>query len=101
MYEEMVSEINRPQVLLRLVFTIVFFFVLEIIVILVQLVTAFQYISLLITKKHIESLRSFSAKIAVYVYRIMRYICLNDNDKPFPFNEFPQSEEDPEKNVIF
>ena len=67
----------------------------------IQMLTLIQYLILLITRDYSEPLRSFSNRAAAYVYRLIRYVTLNDNVLPFPFSEFPQEIESPEDTAKF
>lgn len=83
------KSLSRTKILIRLLYSILFLAILSIVNFLVQLATVFQYIMLLITLKPSEPVRRVSNQLAVYGYRVMRYLTLNDNMKPFPFTEFP------------
>jgi hypothetical protein len=39
--------------------------------------------------------------VSVYAYRVLRYATLNENEKPFPFDNFPKEIELPDKEVFF
>jgi hypothetical protein len=67
----------------------------------IQMTTLIQYVILLITRSYSEPLRSFSNKAAAYVYRLIRYMTLNDNTRPFPFTDFPGEIESPEDRARF
>jgi hypothetical protein len=97
------SQIDTPRgkIGIRLVFTLLFLVVLSIMHFVIQVLAIIQYVILLITKSYSEPLRSFSNKAAAYVYRLIRYITLNDNTCPFPFTDFPREIEDPEDPVRF
>lgn len=91
----------RKNIVIRFLFTllvVVAFWVFESILLVLVL---FQYIYLLITRNHSESLRTFCNKIAVYAYRAFRYMSLNENTRPFPFAGFPQEMDPPEPEVSF
>ena len=81
------SGIPRGKIGIRLIFTLLFLVILSLMHFLIQMITLIQYVILLITRSYSEPLRSFSNKAAVYVYRLIRYITLNDNIRPFPFTE--------------
>jgi hypothetical protein len=91
----------RTQIGIRLVLTILYLVIFEILKIVIQVTVLFQYVYLLITQKHNEPLRNFSNKVATYAYKIIRYSTLNDNHRPFPFNDFPSEMERPEEPVTF
>jgi D-alanyl-lipoteichoic acid acyltransferase DltB (MBOAT superfamily) len=95
------ASFSRTQVLVRLLYTVLFLILLGITVFLIKLSIAFQYILLLITLKPSEPVRRVANQLAVYAYRLLRYLTLNDNVRPFPFSEFPQEMEPAESEVRF
>ncbi len=98
---ELAAKPQRGAILLRLVISVVLLIALEVLVMLVQLIVIFQYILLLITRSRSEPLRRFSNKISLYGYKLLRYMTLNDNIRPFPFSDFPATPENPCKHVEF
>jgi hypothetical protein len=99
--EPVAVPVSRTQILVRLFYTVLFLFVFGIVHALINLATAFQYILLLITLKPSEPVRRFANQLAAYGFRVMRYLTLNDNVRPFPFSEFPQELEPPVGEVRF
>jgi Domain of unknown function (DUF4389) len=93
--------IPRGKIGMRLIFTLLFVVILSIMNFIIQVIALIQYVILLLTRSYSEPLRSFSNKAAVYVYRLIRYITLNDNIRPFPFTEFPRAMESPEDSARF
>ncbi len=93
--------IIRKGIAVRLFFTIFFFIVFEIIKIIMQVTILFQYVYLFITLKYSEPLREFSNRLSVYAYRLMRYVTLNENLRPFPFDKLPEAMEEAESDVTF
>ena len=91
----------RKKIAVRLLYTIFFLIVFEIIKIIIQVSVIFQYVYLLISKTCNNPIRNFSNKVSVYGYRVLRYVTLNENEKPFPFNDFPKEIELPEMEVFF
>lgn len=94
-------KVSRKQIGIRLLYTLLYLIVLEVLKLVVQVATILQFIYLLITQKYSEPLRSFSNKLAAYAYRIIRYATLNENFRPFPFHDFPPEMEKPEDRVHF
>ncbi|MGC9195624.1 MAG: DUF4389 domain-containing protein [Syntrophobacteraceae bacterium] len=90
------SGIPRGKIGVRLMYTILFVVILSVMNFLIQLIALLQFVILLLTKSYSEPLRSFSNKAAAYVYRLIRYVTLNDNTKPFPFVDFPGEMERPD-----
>jgi len=95
------SPVSRKNIAIRLLYTVMYLIIFEILKTIVQVVVLFQYIYLFITRKYSSPLRSFSNKVATYAYKIIRYATLNDNLGPFPFHEFPEEMEKPADHVIY
>jgi hypothetical protein len=93
--------LSRKKIAIRLLYTIFFVIVLEIIKMVIQLCVLFQYVYLFITTHYNQPVRDFSNKVAVYAYRLMRYVTLIENLRPFPFGEFPPEMDPPEPEVSF
>jgi D-alanyl-lipoteichoic acid acyltransferase DltB (MBOAT superfamily) len=91
----------RKKIAIRLLYTVFFLIVFEILKIIIQVSVIFQYVYLLISKTHNNPIRNFSNKVSVYAYRVLRYVTLNENKKPFPFQDFPKEFELPETEVLF
>jgi hypothetical protein len=101
--ETRATTVNRGEILKRLAVTLVCLIFFEVLTLIVEVATLFQYAYLLAAKKRSEPLRRFCNGLAQYGYRIMRYATLNENRRPFPFAEFPSDEdcEPPAKQVQF
>ena len=92
---------SRKQVAIRLLYTLLYVAIFELVKTIVLLITLFEYFILLITLRHNEPARVFGNKVATYGYRVMRYLTLNDNQRPFPFADFPAEIEPPDAEVRF
>lgn len=88
--------IPRKEIAIRLLYSIFFIIVFELLKLVIQFVVLFQYVYLFITCSSNEPVRRFGNKLATYTYRVMRYITLNEDTKPFPFGNFPEEIEPPE-----
>ncbi len=93
--------LSRKKIAIRLLYTMLFLIVFEILKVIIQVAVLFQYVYLFITKDYNNPIRNFSNKVSVYAYRVMRYITLNENEKPFPFQDFPEEMDMPETEVLF
>ena len=93
--------VSAKQIGIRLLYTILFLIILVIVLAIVKVVVVFQFIYLFSTRKSNESVRRFSNKISTYGYRIFRYITLNENQRPFPFSDFPPELEPADEQIIF
>jgi len=91
----------RKNIAIRLLYTILFLIIFEILKIIIQVSVLFQYVYLLISKTYSNPVRNFTNKVSVYAYKVLRYVALNENKKPYPFQGFPQEMELPEAEVFF
>jgi len=91
----------RKKIVIRLLYTILFFIIFEILKTIIQVSVLFQYVYLLISKTYSEPVRNFTNKVSIYAYKVLRYVTLNENNKPYPFKDFPQIMELPEAEVFF
>ena len=95
------SGIPRGKIGVRLIYTLLFVVILSLLNFMIQLIALVQFAILLLTRSYSEPLRSFSNKAAAYAYRLIRYVTLNDNTRPFPFMDFPAEMEKPERVARF
>lgn len=91
----------RKKIVIRLLYTVLFFIIFEILKMIIQVSVLFQYVYLLISKTYSDPVRNFTNKVTVYAYKVLRYVALNENKKPYPFQDFPQEMEPPEAEVLF
>jgi hypothetical protein len=101
MNDESHVTVSRKQIAIRLLYTLLYIAIFEVVKTIVLLTTLFEYFFLLITLQHNEAARSFANKVTTYGYRLMRYMTLNENRRPFPFSEFPAEIELPDEEVSF
>jgi hypothetical protein len=92
---------SRMDIFVRLLYTVLYFLVFEIIKLMIQTIVLFQYVYLFITLSHNDRVRNFSNKLCTYTYDIMRYLTLNKNQRPYPFNDFPPAMEESVGEVSF
>ena len=91
----------RKKIVVRLLYTVFFFIVFEILKIIIQVSVLFQYVYLLISKTYNNPVRNFTNKVSIYAYRVLRYVTLNENERPYPFHDYPGELELPEEEVFF
>ena len=95
------SPLTRKQIAIRFLYTLLFLIVFEIVKVIIQITVLFQYVYLFATMGHSDPVRRFSNKVAVFAYRVIRYVTLNENTRPFPFADFPQEMDAPEPEPGF
>jgi hypothetical protein len=101
MPDESQVTITRKRIAIRLLYTLLYVAIFEVVKTIILLTTIFEYFFLLITLRHNEPARNFANQAATYGYRLMRYLTLNENQRPFPFSEFPAEIELPDEDVRF
>jgi predicted membrane protein len=92
---------SRKKIAIRLLYTTLFLIAFAILTIIIKVSVIFQYVYLLISKTYNNPIRNFTNKVSVYAYKVLRYVTLNANEKPYPFRDFPIEFELPEKEVLF
>lgn len=63
--------------------------------ILLTAVAVLQLFFVLVTGKRNEQLLRFGDGMSTFIYRIVRFWTFNSEDKPFPFDQWPQPGEEP------
>jgi hypothetical protein len=101
MHDESQVTITRKQIAVRLLYSLLYVAIFEVVKTIIFLTTIFEYGFLLITLRHHEPARTFANQAATYGYRLMRYLTLNENQRPFPFSAFPAEIELPDEEVRF
>lgn len=93
--------ITNGMIGIRFLYTILFFFAMGVVGVILKIAILFQFVILFATRKHNEPVRDFCNQLSTYGYRLLRYITLNENRRPFPFSDYPGAMEPPEKQVLF
>ncbi len=86
----------RKNVALRFVYTLFFAVVLVISAFSILVLTMVQFLILFVSIKEVDSVKSLSHMLTVYTYKVMRYLSLNEKQRPFPFHAIPDELEPPE-----
>jgi hypothetical protein len=93
-------EIRRGESGVRLLITLLFFVIAEVIEAVLVLAILFGVLWALVTQAPPpERVRSFSNRVIGYFYRIARYLTYNEPHAPFPFSEFPAEVEPPDEPI--
>ncbi|QTA80334.1 DUF4389 [Desulfonema limicola] len=92
--------IARKNIAVRFINVLFFTIAWKIVSVCIFFLTLFQFIYLFFTTKHSEAIKTLSHKLTVYSYKIMRYITLNENTKPYPFGRMPEEIEPAEETDL-
>lgn len=85
---------TRLDAIIRFAMAIVCYIALCIVTrVLIGLVMLFQFFHLIITKTVSQPVLGFSNRLNYYSYRLMRYVTLCENPRPFPFGPYPKESE--------
>jgi len=75
---------------LRLAYMLLFALLVMAARLLVSIVVVVQFILVLIFGKDNENLRNLGQGLGKWVYQAIMFLTFNSNDKPFPFDEWPE-----------
>lgn len=90
------SEIARKDTGIRILLTILFVLIAQVLDTVLGLIILFALLWALITKQAPGTgVRGLANRIVSYYYRIGRYLTYNEALVPFPFSEFPEAVEEP------
>lgn len=85
----------NPDVWIRLVYMIVFWLLLVVARFAIGLLGLLQFLLVLLTGSDNDGLRRMGASVSQWTLQTMRFLTFNTEDKPFPFQEWPGTEENP------
>jgi hypothetical protein len=82
--------LERPDIVLRAVYSVLFVLAISVLESLLAVVVVFQLVYSLVTRQMpSERVQAFANGITAYFYQILRYVTHNDSLLPFPFSDFP------------
>ncbi|GAA5523728.1 hypothetical protein Maes01_00277 [Microbulbifer aestuariivivens] len=90
--EELKKNIASGSQWMRLLYMVLFFFLLEIAGLVLLAVVLLQFLFALFTGSANDNLRRLGDQLASYVYQALQFLIYNSEEKPFPFSEWPESE---------
>lgn len=77
---------NEKNQLIRLLYMLLYGFVLYLTMSVLAIVVIVQFVFALFSGSSNESIRSFSKDLAQFIQQIVLFLTYNDDKKPFPFN---------------
>ena len=86
MEEQKAKKRDLTDVLMRGLFMIVFFVAARFVGVLVAIITLFQFICTLITRKPNDNVKDFGKDLSVYAAEIIEFLSCNTDRKPWPFS---------------
>lgn len=85
------EEVERVETLIRLLYTLLFFLIIQVLEAAVGVIVFFQLLFALITNRTPNpAVTDFGRKVIEYGYQIGHYVTYNRARPPFPFDELPE-----------
>ena len=92
--------ISRGTTGKRILFTILFIFVVRVVEAVLAIIILFELAFSLITRRSpSDRVVRFADRIVRYTFQIGRYLTYNRTDPPFPFDDFPNGDESEQDDV--
>lgn len=83
------ANLLSPEYWLRGIFMVLFVAIACVASYVVLVLVVIQFLFALITGSSEERLQAFGGQLSQYLFQILRFITFNDEQKPFPFNDWP------------
>ena len=83
------ENIKEPSIWVNFFLKVIYLIFLNFIIPFLGFVTLLQLLFSLGSKKPNDNLISFSKKISIYIYQIINFITYSSDERPWPFNAFP------------
>ena len=88
-----VENLTNGQTWLRGIFMLLFVLIYSVTEVIVLVVVLLQFFFVLFTGEQNIRLREFGDSLSVFVYQILSYWTYNAEERPFPFAQWPGSDE--------
>ena len=83
------KNIKEPSIWVNFFLKVIYLIFLNFIIPFFGFITLLQFLFSLGSKKPNDNLISFSKKISIYIYQIINFITYSSDERPWPFNTFP------------
>ena len=84
------DELDRVETLIRVLYSLLFFLIIQVIEAAVGVIVLFQLIFALVTNSTPNpAVNAFARRVVEYGYQIAHYLTYNRDQPPFPFDELP------------
>ena len=83
------ENIKEPSIWVNFFLKVIYLIFLNFIIPFLGFITLLQFLFSLGSKKPNDNLISFSKKISIYIYQIINFITYSSDERPWPFNAFP------------
>jgi len=100
MKEEIKQRLQKNETWQRILYMIFFIIVYGFSKVLIFAVMLFQFITIVLTGKTNEQLLKFSQSLSTFIYQIMIFLTFVSEQRPFPFNAWPNGVPEKEDEKI-
>lgn len=88
MNDDIKESLKDNSTWMRVLYMAIFVIIFNIVEFLIAALVIFQVLVLLFTGEKNQRLLGFGSMLSLYVYRILRYLTFNSEEKPFPFADW-------------
>lgn len=92
--EELKRNLTSTNQWLRLIYMVLFAVLLEVAGFVMLAVIIAQFLFAIFTGGANDNLRRLGDQISTFIYQSLQFLIYNTEEKPFPFSEWPESEEE-------
>ena len=90
------EKLSLREIGIRLLYSLLFLIIFAIVETIVQITVLFQFIHLFFIRRENDAVRNATNKLSTYAYKVLRYLTMNEHQRPFPFTDWPEALEPPE-----
>lgn len=95
MNPELKKNLSSSHYWFRALYVLIFVFTSEIAAMLMLFIALGQVVFSVITGEPNKRLTDFGSTLAAYLFAIFNFVCCKTEDKPFPFADWPEIEQEP------
>ncbi len=97
---EQEQPIDRKETGIRILLTLLFVLILRAVDVVLGVIVFFQLVFTLVTKRRPgDQVTRFANRIITYVVQLLRYLTHQDEQRPFPFSDFPAESTPPDTSA--
>lgn len=88
------SNLTSNKHWLRFLYMVFFMICLQVASFVMWVLVCLQFLISLVNGLDNSNLRRFGETLSEYIYRTLRFLTYNSQEKPFPFSDWPEAKED-------
>jgi hypothetical protein len=91
--EDVKENVKDSSVWKHLLFMLLFGFLYSVAEVVLVAVVVFQFLFVLFTGNKNDRLLDLGSKISNYIYQVLRYLTYNNDERPYPFSDWPSGQD--------